>query len=249
MTLTEYPVWDRTTRVFHWLKVLCVFSLMGIGTTILFAGDLGVSNEGKIALKTVHVSVGYVFIANLAWRLIWGFIGGPYARWSALLPGGKGYIAALGSHLRGVIQRKPDTTLGHNPIGRIAVTLLLTALLVQGASGIVLAGTDVYMPPFGQYFAEWVASPDMDPDAVRPYAPETVNDASYQDMRAFRAPIIKTHMTNYYVLLILVLLHVIGVVTTEVRSGGSLISAMFTGRKIIAASRDTAGESSVKQPD
>lgn len=234
MSTAEYPVWDRTTRFFHWLNVLCVLGLVGVGTVILYAGDLGASNDGKIGLKTLHVTIGYVFLINLSWRLIWGFIGGPYARWSAVLPGGKGYGTALRTYVRSFRKREPYSSVGHNPIGRIAVTLLLTALLVQGTSGILLAGTDVYMPPFGQYFAEWVATPDMDPSQVRPYAPETVNETSYDEMRAFRAPVIKTHVTTYYVLLILILLHIVGVVTTEVRSGGTIISAMFTGRKIIS---------------
>jgi cytochrome b len=216
-----------------------VLGLIGVGTVILYAGDLGVSNDGKIGLKTLHVWIGYVFLINLVWRLVWGFIGGPYARWSAVLPGGKGYAAAFRSYGRSIMKREPYSYVGHNPIGRIAVTLLLTALLVQGASGILLAGTDVYMPPFGQYFAEWVAAPDMDPSQVRPYAPETVNEASYKEMRAFRAPVIETHLTNYYVLLALILLHVFGVVTTEVRKGGSIISAMFTGRKILSATPET----------
>jgi cytochrome b len=111
--------------------------------------------------------------------------------------------------------------------------------MVQGVSGILLAGTDVYMPPFGSYFAEWVAGPDMDPSQVRAYAPETVNEASYKEMRAFRAPVIKTHLTTYYVLLILILLHLVGVITTEVRKGGGIISAMFTGRKTLSVDPDS----------
>lgn len=239
MPTVEYPVWDRTTRLFHWLNFLCVLGLICVGTVILYAGDLGVSNDGKIGLKTLHVWIGYVFVINLLWRLVWGFIGGPYARWSAVLPGGKGYGAALRSYVRGIMKREDYSYVGHNPVGRIAVTLLLIALLVQGLSGILLAGTDVYMPPFGQYFAEWVAAPDMDPSQVRPYAPETVNETSYNEMRDFRAPVIKTHVTNYYVLLILILLHILGVVTTEVRKGGTIVSAMFTGRKILSVNSET----------
>lgn len=228
----EYPVWDRTTRLFHWLNVLCVLALISVGTVILFAGDLGVSNDGKIALKTLHVWIGYVFLLNLTWRLIWGFIGGPYARWSAILPLGKDYSSALRAQVGKITTREPDLHAGHSPLGRLSVTLLLLALLIQGGSGIVLAGTDVYMPPFGQYFAQWAATPDMDPSLVRPYAPETVNEASYKEVRAFRAPFIDTHLANYYVLLGLILLHLIGVVVAELRKGGAIISAMFTGRKV-----------------
>jgi len=124
---------------------------------------------------------------------------------------------------------------------------LLTTLLVQGVSGILLAGTDVYMPPFGQYFAEWVASPDMDPSQVKPYAPDTVNESSYKEMRAFRGPVIQTHKTTYFVLLVLILLHIGGVVTTEIRNGGSIISAMFTGRKIISVNPDESENKPVER--
>ena len=239
MPLAEYPAWDRTTRLFHWLNVLCVFGMIAVGTVILWAGDLGISTEGKIALKTLHVWIGYLFLVNLIWRLVWGFIGGPYARWSAVLPGGKGYLTRLRSYVSGFNKGEPYSYIGHNPLGRIAVTLLLVTLTVQGTSGIILAGTDVYMPPLGQYFAEWVATPDMDPAEVRPYAPETVNEASYKEMREFRAPVIETHLTTYYLLLILILLHIAGVVTTEVRKGGNIVSAMFSGRKILSTNPET----------
>ena len=149
------------------------------------------------------------------------------------MPGGKGYGFALRTYLLRIMKREPNSYLGHNPVGRISVTLLLAALLVQGASGILLAGTDVYMPPFGKYFADWVAAPDLDPTQVKPYAPDTVNEVSYKEMRAFRSPVIKTHLANYYVLLVLILLHIVGVVLTEVRKGGTIISAMFTGQKIL----------------
>lgn len=235
MAAIEYRVWDRTTRLFHWLNFLCVVGLMGVGTVILYAGDLAIPNEGKVALKTLHVWIGYVFVINLTWRFVWGFIGGSYARWSAVLPGGKGYFLALKSSARKVFAREPEPHIGHNPLGRIAVTLLLLSLLVQGLSGILLAGTDVYMPPFGGYFAEWVAEPDKDPSLVRPYAPETVNETSYQEMRDFRGPVIATHLNNYYVLLALILIHVLAVITVEVRKGGNIISAMFTGRKTLPA--------------
>jgi cytochrome b len=239
MPSVEYPVWDRTTRWFHWLNVLCVIGLIGVGTVILYAGDLGVSNDGKIGLKTVHVWIGYAFLMNLVWRITWGFIGGPYARWSAVLPGGKGYGTAVRSEARGLFKREPYSYLGHNPIGRIAVTLMLAALTVQGVSGIILAGTDLYMPPFGQFIAEWVAAHGVDPSQVKPYAPETVNQASYEQMRALRDPVIETHLTTYYVLLVLILLHIVAVVITEVRKGGTIISAMFTGRKILSVTPET----------
>jgi len=71
MKLQEYKVWDTTTRVFHWLNALCVLGLLAIGTIILNADALGVHNDGKVILKTTHVWIGYVFVLNLLWRLVW----------------------------------------------------------------------------------------------------------------------------------------------------------------------------------
>ena len=54
-TLKEYPVWDRTTRWFHWINALTIIGLIGVGLMILYAKALGVSTDGKILLKTIHV--------------------------------------------------------------------------------------------------------------------------------------------------------------------------------------------------
>lgn len=232
MSLHEYRVWDRTQRIFHWVNFLAVLTLAAIGTVILNADRLGIPDDpGMILLKTTHVYVGYVFLLNLLWRLVWAFIGGPYARWRALLPFGRQFGARLAEFVGGFLRGKAPFYMGHNPVARIFLSLLLALLVVQGATGIVLAGTDVYMPPLGGTMREWVAADTHDPQAVRPYAPETVNEAAYQDMRAFRAPVIDIHELNFYLLLALITVHIAAAVLTEFREGGTVISAMFTGSK------------------
>jgi cytochrome b len=232
MTLTEYRVWDRTQRVFHWVNFLAVLALLAVGTVILAADALGIPDRpGMVILKTVHVYAGYVFVVNLAWRLVWAFIGGRFARWSALLPMGRDYGARLASFVRGFAVRRAPFYLGHNPLARIFLSLLLLSLVVQAATGLVLAGTDVYMPPLGGAMREWVAADTHDPMLVAPYSPETVNAAAYAEMRGFRAPIVTTHEYNFYVLLFLIAIHIAAAVVTELREGGNVISAMFTGRK------------------
>jgi cytochrome b len=52
-------------------------------------------------------------------------------------------------------------------------------------------------------------------------------------MRAFRGPFVKVHEVTFYLLAAAVVLHLIAVVVTEVHEGGSITSAMFTGRKIL----------------
>lgn len=233
MRLTEYKVWDRSQRVFHWLNFLAVLTLAAIGTVILNADRLGIpSDPGMIRLKTVHVYTGYVFILNLSWRFVWAFIGGPFARWRALLPGGPLFFRRMGEFTKGFVSGHAPFYLGHNPVAKVILSLLLLLLLAQGATGLVLAGTDVYMPPFGGAVREWVAADTHEAAQVRPYASETVNAEAYAEMRRFRTPVVDFHKLNYFLLLGLIGLHIIAAVVTEFTEGGAVISAMFTGRKV-----------------
>jgi cytochrome b len=233
MALKEYLVWDRTQRVFHWVNFLAVATLAAIGTVIFNADRIGIPDDpGMVALKTLHVYVGYVFIINLLWRLVWVFIGGPFARWRALLPVGPDFGRRLISFVKGFVAGHAPFYVGHNPLARILLPLLLLLLIVQGATGIVLAGTDVYMPPLGGAMREWVAADTHDPALVRPYTPDSVNVRAYAEMRAFRSPIVRTHEYNYFILLVLIAIHIAAAVISEFREGGTLISAMFTGRKV-----------------
>ena len=232
MALAEYAVWDRSQRIFHWINVLAITALAGIGLVILNADALAIPDDpGMIVLKTTHVYAGYVFAANLAWRIVWGFVGGPNARWSALLPGGAGFGRRLRELIGGLLAGRAPAYLGHNPLARIVLTLLVLSMVVQAATGLVIAGTDVYMPPFGGQFREWAAGDTHDPALVRPYAPETVDPDGYRAMREFRSPIVRTHEYNFLLLVTLAVIHVAAAAFGELREGGGLISAMFTGRK------------------
>jgi cytochrome b len=233
MALTEYRVWDRTQRIFHWVNFLAVFALASIGLVILAADALGIPDDpGMIVLKTTHVYIGYVFALNLAWRLVWAFFGGRFARWRALLPGGHGFGRRLSEFVRGFVRGQAPFYLGHNPLARIFLSALVMLLVVQGTTGLMLAGTDVYMPPLGGVMRDWVAAETHDPALVRPYSPESVNPDAYAEMRSFRAPIVRIHEYNFYLLLTLIAIHIAAAVVTEFREGGTVISAMFTGRKV-----------------
>ena len=231
--IKSYTVWDASIRWFHWVNFLCILGLIAVGVVILNAKILGVPTDGKILLKTVHVWIGYIFALNLSWRFIRAFIGSPNARWQAILPGGPGYIKEVRDYIVDFKAGRPRQYLGHNPLGRIAVTLLIFLLLVQAVTGLVLAGTDLFYPPIGSWIANWVASPGVDPATLMPYAKEMYNEESYKAMRAFRKPFITVHYYGFYILLIFAVIHIVAVVVTELREGGNLISAMFSGKKIL----------------
>ena len=232
--MKAYPVWDVSIRLFHWINVLCVLGLIAVGVAILNDKALGVTNDGKVLLKTVHVWIGYVLAVNLLWRLIWAFIGGRHARWRAVLPCGYGYITDVRHYVADFIAGRPRQYLGHNPVGRIAVTLLLCLLLLQTITGLILAGTDLFYPPVGSLIAQWVAAPGINPATLVPYSPETYDKAAYDAMRALREPVVAVHYYGFYVLLAFSVIHVVAVVLTELREGGNLVSAMVTGKKVLS---------------
>jgi cytochrome b len=170
---------------------------------------------------------------NLLWRFVWAFLGNRYARWRAILPGGANFITALRAYVASFLSGEPQQYIGHNPLARIGVSLLFLLLLVQMVTGLVLAGTDLFWPPLGRIFAEWVAASGVDPGTIQPGASELIDRAAYQSMRDFRAPFAEIHEITFYAIAIAVVLHLVAVVVTEIHEGGGITSAMFTGRKLL----------------
>lgn len=232
--LQSYPVWDRTTRLFHWINALTVLSLIAVGLVILNGKLLGISAEGKILLKTLHVWLGYVFVLNLAWRFIWAFIGNRYARWAAILPLGRGYFASIGEYLRAMRSPQPIVYAGHNPIARLMVGLLLLLLSVQAVTGLVLAGTDIYYPPLGETVKTWIVADGSQPAQIVAGAKEHIDQTRYQAMRNFREPFITAHIYSFYILLGAIAIHLLGVIVTELRERSGLVSAMIHGSKVFS---------------
>lgn len=232
--LIAYSAWDLGTRIFHWLNVICVIGLMAVGTVILNYKLLGVDTDGKVLLKTIHVTIGYVFVINLAWRMIWGFIGGKYSRWKMVLPFGKNYFYSLREYIAGVKSGRPPAYLGHNPVARLMVALLFLLLGTQAITGLTLAGTDVYMPPFGNQVIEYIAAVDENQNRlgeIRAGYKDNIDEKAYERMRTFRKPFITIHYTVFFILLTAILLHIFGVIFTEVKEKNAIISAMITGNK------------------
>ncbi len=233
--MTSYSVWDRTTRLFHWINVLCVLGLISIGLVILNGSALGISTEGKVDLKILHVWFGYIFSLNLLWRIVWGFFGNRYARWSAVLPVGRGYLSSLRSYTHGLRSGDAPAYKGHNPLGRLSLALIFMLLIAQMVTGLVLAGTDLYFPPFGHEFAEWATAAGEDHsrlEGLQPGQKEMLDPEGYAAMREFRTPFITIHKWAFFALLFSIVLHIAAVVVSEIKERNGLISAMFSGSKV-----------------
>ncbi|MBT7951413.1 MAG: cytochrome b/b6 domain-containing protein [Gammaproteobacteria bacterium] len=232
--LRRFKVWDPGVRLFHWLNALLVLGLMIIGILILNAKTLGIAGDAKILLKTIHSYTGYAFAINLGWRLIWAFIGNHYARWRQFLPIGSNYLHSFKSYCASLRSTNHQRYLGHNPIARIIISIFFLLLTSQAITGLIIAGTDLYLPPFGSYFAEWVTEADPQRlEQLKPGDKTYVVEAAYEEMRAFRKPLIILHVYGFYALLSLVIVHIAGVIVSEFREKNDLISAMITGEKIL----------------
>ena len=238
-TIFSQHVWDRSVRIFHWLNVLCVIGLIAIGLAILNSKSLGVSSDGKILLKTIHVYIGYAFAVNLSWRLIWGFFGSASSRWATILPLGKRYRKSLVGYLSDLREKRTKSYVAHNPLGRLMISFLYLILVSQAVTGLVLAGTDLYFPPFGYQIEEWVSEPDNASSTaqsgaigLKPGSKEGVNAAAYAQMRSFRKPFVRVHEYGFYLLLAAIMLHIAGVVYAEITQRNGLVSAMISGKKV-----------------
>ena len=117
---TRILVWDVPTRVFHWLLVLSF-------TVAFWTGD-------SERTRNIHVDFGYILLGLLAFRMLWGFIGSRYARFGSFLFG----PVEIAAYLRSLFNRKPAHYVGHNPVGSVAIWLLLTLGFVSGISGVMV---------------------------------------------------------------------------------------------------------------
>lgn len=109
-------IWDLPTRLFHWS---------------LAAAVVGLLVTGLDGIMEWHFRLGYCVLALLLFRLVWGFVGGRWSRFSAFLysPG------SISAYLRG--RAHPDHLIGHSPLGALSVFALLGLLAAQVATGLV----------------------------------------------------------------------------------------------------------------
>lgn len=230
----EYKAWDLPVRLFHWINFTTIIMLIFFGLVMLFKKELGIEGvEAKINLKVMHVTIGYVFVTNLVIRFLWGFIGNRHARWRTLIPS-RGHMEKVRAHKESIRQGTPLQYIGHNPLGQIAATIIFLCLLVMAVTGLIRAGTDIYYPPFGSIAAEYVALPGVDPSTLVPYDKSAVDTEKFDELKAFKKPFGTIHIYTSYFLMFLIIVHIGAVVHAEVRQGGSIISAMFTGRKYLS---------------
>lgn len=110
-------VWDASVRLFHWTLVTSVVA------DLAFEAGSG-----------LHVAAGYVVLALLTFRMIWGLAGSRHARFSDFVHP----PSAVAGYVTDLIAGRARRFLGHNPAGGAMIVVLLAVLAAAAISGALL---------------------------------------------------------------------------------------------------------------
>ncbi len=110
-------VWDGLVRMLHWTLVGAVacawLSTLGLG------------------FVRFHETAGYVALGVVVMRLVWGFTGSRFAKFSEFIRGA-GVVWRYTQQLRSGIEPR---YIGHNPLGGWMVLALLACIACLGFTG------------------------------------------------------------------------------------------------------------------
>jgi cytochrome b len=176
-------IWDLPIRAFHWLTVVLVFACYV---------------TWRLNWMDWHAWAGETLLALLIFRLLWGLFGSDTARFARFVAPPTLAIA----HLRHLLRREPDRSIGHNPAGGWMVLVMLALLIGQTLSGLYINNDIADEGPFTELVAAPVAN-----------------------------AISAMHTIFWDLLLVAIGLHLLAILTYTVAKGHNLLHAMITGRK------------------
>lgn len=214
MSVTErnntVAVWDPVVRYGHWALVAA------------FAVAYLSSEEDTGFPNALHVWAGYVTGGIVVFRIIWGFVGSPHARFRDFA---YGPVAAM-RYLWNLISGRARRYIGHSPAGAVMVFLLLFCLAGTVSTGIVAYGQQGHGLLAGiatttAATLRSVPGEDDDADEVR------VGQSGEREESAMS----EAHGALANITLGLIVVHILGVLLASVRHRENLIAAMFSGQK------------------
>ncbi len=134
-------VWDLPTRLFHWLLATAVITSV---VTAKIGGNA----------MAWHFRSGYCIFVLLAFRLLWGMVGGRWSRFASFLypP------ATVLRYLRGAQRAGERLEVGHNPLGSYSVFAMLGILILQVATGLVADDDIDNVGPLNKFVSSAVAN-------------------------------------------------------------------------------------------
>jgi cytochrome b len=208
-------VWDLAVRVFHWTLVGCFATAF-------------ISSESTLKL---HVIFGYSVLVLVFFRILCGFVGTKYARFSDFL-----YPPAqIMGYLKGLLIGRPKHYIGHNPVGGFMIVILLLTLLFLTLTGLkaygvkghgLLAKNEISF--MTNAFADSNDKENHDEHGSRKQHSLKKHRTEKNGKDEFWTDV---HETIAYFTLFLVSIHIMGVLVSSLAHRENLIKAMITGRK------------------
>ncbi|CAD6882206.1 Fe-hydrogenase I cytochrome b subunit [Methylomonas albis] len=216
-------VWGPLIRIGHWALVIAFF------TAYLTEDDL----------MPIHVWAGYVVAGYLVMRIVWGFFGGKYVRFSHFVYS----PARIADYLKNLITRQPQHYIGHNPAGGIMVIALLLSLTGTALTGMKLYAVEDNKGPFA-LSAEQLQAQTQSASLISAANAEgikddddddksTAVDATYKVDKQSEEFWEELHEFFANLTLLLVFLHILGVIVSSYVDKEKLVKAMLTGKKDI----------------
>ncbi len=201
-------VWDPLVRVFHWS--LALFFVISYST----------GEEESL----VHPWSGYAIVTLLVFRLVWGFIGPKYARFSNFVYS----PAEIAAYAKGMIKGDAPRYLGHNPLGGLMIVVMLLSLAATTTTGMLYYGAEEGKGPLAGVIAQ--QSITMPALISRAHADDDEHESAGDGDEKYEY-LEELHEFFGNFTLLLVLIHLGGVLVGSVLHKESLVRAMWNGRK------------------
>ena len=196
-TVAPPDLWDPVVRISHW------------GLAIVVLMNAVFTSGGS----TVHVWLGWIGMALLVLRLVWGVLGPAEARFAAFPPNPRAAVM----HLRSLVSGRVGHYRSHNPAGALMIYAFWGALVVVIGTGLVMTGGATPMQ-----VAEEQAAVDAGDWSV------LVKDDA--DEGGGAGDLVKeVHAVAANLILVLAFLHVAGVVVESRAMRRNLLAPMLAG--------------------
>jgi cytochrome b len=173
-----------------------------------------VTNGGSVT----HVSLGWLAMALLILRLVWGVLGPAEARFSAFPPNPVAALRHMAELLSGRVRHYPS----HNPAGALMVYAFWVALAVVIGTGLYLTGGATPM----QVAADQAAVASGDWSAL---IKQSDGESSEDEDKGLRHSVEEVHQVAANLLLFLAALHVAGVFVESRAMRRNLVRPMVLG--------------------
>ncbi len=215
-TIKSVYVYEAPVRIWHWINVLCVFTLALTG---YFIGKPLPTMPGEASahflmgyIRFAHFTAGYALAIGLLGRIYGAFVGNHHARelfWLPLFQ--KAYWVEVITMLKwyAFIAPRPGRYVGHNPLARMAmVTLFLCTAIFMVFTGFALYGEGSQMGSWQERMFGWVI-PLM---------------GQSQDVHTW-------HRFGMWAMIIFVIAHVYAAIREDIMGRQSIVSTMISGHR------------------